>query len=97
MSSETIENGCATPSPRPLWQRVIRWFFAPYEGYPWPPEDKKLDGERIITTEIVIALDWKDRLRMLVSGPVQVKLVIITENPPGKVESRANTWVVPPV
>lgn len=94
MSDNAAASGCATPSRRPLWQRVVRWFFVPYCPWPFP---ENVQGYPV-TSEIVTALDWKDRLRVLVRGKIETRLVVIVENEPGLVRyTKAEAWVPPPV
>ena len=94
MGEQITAGGCATPRPRPLWQRVIRWFFAPYSPWPFPDYCQGYP----VTTEIVTVFDWKDRLRVLMRGRAETRLVVIVENEPGAVRyTKAEAWVPPPV
>jgi hypothetical protein len=80
--------GYAPTPPAPWWRR----FFGPPHAWPERPEDPR-QGWR---TRIVILVDWRDRLRLLVSGRAEVLTTTYVEGTVTKTQSISSFAVLPP-
>lgn len=90
--SETPTHGLQAAIRRPWWKRLIADCFHWHGETPPMPEWAK-DG---IMSNIDISFDWKDRIRILLTGRVHVRGWIPCEHPPGKVETFASVCARPP-
>lgn len=86
MSEQTI--GYAAVFKPTIWHRL--GFGHAYIG-PWHPEN---DDDKYTCSDIVVVLDWKDRLRLLVTGRLSVALRVKTEHDAGRVEGRSAVKVM---
>jgi hypothetical protein len=82
---------------RPPWTwRLGRRFFPmpkPFsftrmEEYPWATD--------CITVNTTLAVSWRDRLRVLISGRFHQRHLIYCETMPGRLETIATSWVEMP-
>jgi hypothetical protein len=88
---ENVETAKDTPT---RWQKFVRRCF-PYYAPEWPPHlFKYTDGVR---HEIVATISWRDRIRILLSGRIEVQVLTGTENKIGANESASRVNVLPPV
>lgn len=71
---------------RPAWKRFASRFFQNHPSSPDIPEWAK-DG---ITTHVEVNFSWKDRLRILLTGNVSVRIWTACENPPGRLETQSH-------
>lgn len=80
------------------WQRFVRWLFPSYPTNRMARMEEKdpFQVRDVIRTSTVCHLDWKDRLRVLISGRCQVEGYIRCENTVGAVDSVADFNVLPP-
>lgn len=86
----TSFEGYARPDPVPWWRRALRRIFP----YAMPPQISELHGVR---SHVHVHLDWRDRLRALVSGHVLVVVAVDTERDPGRpMNSRVAVCVLAP-
>lgn len=89
---------CATPSPRPWYERayrrVVYKLFSPGGPFPWPQDDQQVGHG--VCVEVAIVFDWKDRLRILFGGIPWARSVVSTENDPGKSATRTVVCVERP-
>lgn len=91
------ENSCMVFRPT-RWQRFTRWLFPRLA----PNRFAQLDRARSFMTgdgirsQTVIVLDWKDRLRILLSGRACLETSIQTEHKVGSIDSAADFNVLPP-
>lgn len=76
-----------------LWQRLMIWFF-PYNHEELPDEQEGMSYGVNITT--LVNLDWKDRIRVLISGAVLVEIRKFTENNPGMQADYAKVSILQP-
>lgn len=85
---------CYGLAPLTFWQRVANRFY-PQHHEP-APED--LDGfaPSYMVTDVYVVLDWKDRLRLLVSGRLRVETRTKTDVIVRKTESTSVVNVLPP-
>lgn len=82
------------PDTRTLWQRLLSRLFP---SRPRPHlEDEVGMAPGYIRTEIVVHLDWLDRLRVLVGGKVHVSTSMRTDVNVIKVYSESAVWVEAP-
>jgi len=79
---------------RPWWRRLLAHFFP--TGRAAIPED--LDGwaPSHMQTHVVACLDWRDRLRVLVSGRLHVQTNTKTDVQVSRMHSASAVWVEPP-
>lgn len=91
---EKLENGFQIYKPSTA-ERF--WQFLGF-GYPHVarPEDDPEFAEGWITTGVTTHFDWRDRVRILVSGKVRTKILIKTDVPVARAQSFANARVAPP-
>lgn len=86
----TITNGFKEP-PFSVWHWLgFRGAFVPAMD----DEDGWAPGQ--ITTNVFVYLDWKDRLRALVSGRLEVQTRIQTDVHVSRARSRSKVGVLPP-
>lgn len=82
MFPQEPENGCQAAPPLPWWQRQVQRFFAHHEPMPDLPSWAK-DG---VYTHVDVDWDWKDRLRILITGKSSIRAMLACEEPPGRVQ-----------
>lgn len=85
---------CDTP---PRWKRVMRSIFPARfldVDYSIPPEPGFVPGE--FMTGVTLVFDWRDRLRLLVSGGVAVEVRTATDVIVDKAKSRSTFYVLAP-
>jgi hypothetical protein len=77
--------------------RVGRWLF-PNHAYEWSDKRMEFFGEHpwVIHTDTYIYLDWKDRLRILVSGRMLLRASSRTSLNPGQAQTISRAIVLPP-
>lgn len=88
MSENTI--GYAQAFKPTIWHRLG---FGHAHVPPWDAPDKTED-DHYCCTDVVVVLDWKDRLRMLVTGRLGVAVRVKTEHDAGRVEGRTAVKVM---
>lgn len=86
------ENECSVFKPT-LWQRLQIKLF-PYRRAKLPSHHGHFAG--FSTTSIIMDLDWKDRIRALISGQMEIEVRAFTENNPGEISSFSTGYVIPP-
>ncbi len=79
---------------RPLWQRVVAHLF-PSRRID-PPEDLVGFAPSYMVTEVIIHLDWVDRLRLIASGKMAVRTQTKTDVSVAKMVSASVAYVLPP-
>jgi hypothetical protein len=92
----TVSHGYA-PDPRAAWKRWLQQHLFPQSHLEPGGEDGNpvfAPGEAI--TGCHVTLDWKDRLRVLVSGRFNVEMRLRTDAPIGLIQSRTQFNVTPP-
>lgn len=82
------------PDTRNWWQRLLSRMF-PARSVPIP-EDLEGWAPSYMQTHVVATLDWRDRLRVLVSGKVHIQTNTKTDVPVGKMHSDSAVWVEAP-
>jgi hypothetical protein len=82
------------PDSRNWWQRLLGRMF-PAKLAP-RLEDKEGWAPGYMITEVVARLDWRDRLRVLVSGKVHVSTSTRTDVNVSKVHSETAVWIDAP-
>jgi hypothetical protein len=82
------------PDTRNWWQRLLSRMF-PARSVPIPED---LDGwaPSYMQTHVVATLDWRDRLRVLVSGKVHIQTNTKTDVPVGRMHSDSAVWAEAP-
>ncbi|MER9622682.1 hypothetical protein NKI98_14785 [Mesorhizobium sp. M0222] len=60
------------------------------------PDDDPAFAEGWAVTTIVTHFDWRDRLRIVISGKVQTKVSLKTDVPVARAKTYAETRVMPP-
>lgn len=93
-TEKTMDNNAYLPDSRPLWQRFL-WRLFPTRTLPIP---ENLDGwaPSYMMTTTVVCLDWLDRLRMLVSGRLEVTVRTKTNVIVQRMLSDSAAFVLPP-
>lgn len=87
-------NKHAAVQPRPLLYRVFPTRDLPPSDSWEHPEPGFAPGE--FGTSVVVYLDWRDRLRMLVSGLLRVEVRTATDCVVERAKSRSVVYVLPP-
>lgn len=85
---------CYGLQPLTFWQRVANRFF-PQRHEP-APEDLEGFAPSYMVTDVYAVLDWKDRLRVLVSGRLRIETRTKTDVIVGRSESTSVVNVLPP-
>lgn len=75
-------------------QRLVERFFP--GRWNEPPEDLEGFAPSYMVTEVVTVLDWKDRLRVLVSGKLKVSTQTKTDVIVRKMASQSAVYVLSP-
>lgn len=75
-------------------QRVWRRLGFGFAHLPYPREADEEHGH--VSSDIIAVLDWRDRLRTLVSGRVNVRLSLLTTAPVTVLKSESAVKVLPP-
>ena len=79
---------------RPWWHRLlVRMFPAASLAI---PEDLEGWAPSYMQTHVVVCLDWRDRLRVLVSGRLHVQTNTKTDVHVERMASTSAVWVEPP-
>lgn len=85
---------CAAPAQTPtLRERLMRRLF-PARHLAAPDQTEEFPAW--MRHEIYILADWKDRLRLLVSGRARATLFVELEIDPGATRTKTTFWVAPP-
>lgn len=84
-------NCCSLPPRKTFWQR-LGFGFAHALRHPMP--EGVYDGR--IVSDVFCVLDWRDRIRALVSGKLNVEVVVFTDVPVAKTISRSAISVLAP-
>jgi hypothetical protein len=79
---------------RPWLQRLVERLFP--GKWNEPPEDLEGFAPSYMVTEVVAVLDWKDRLRVLVSGKLNVSTQTKTDVVVNKMDSKSAVYVLSP-
>lgn len=66
------------------------------DRYLAPPEDSDRWANSYITNVVTTRLDWRDRLRVLISGKVRIRSFIKTDVYVGRSEAESVFGVLPP-
>lgn len=93
-NDQTSGGAFYTVDTRPLWKRLLSRLFPMRQ--PTIPED--LDGwaPAYMQTHVVANLDWRDRLRVLVSGRLHVQTNTKTDVNVERMQSWSAVYVEPP-
>jgi hypothetical protein len=93
---EFMNTDCATfaPTPRSLGRRLLDRLF-PQRRLPIP-EDTEGFAPSYMVTGCVCHLDWRDRLRVLVSGRVRIEIQTKTDVVVSRMQSQSVVCVLPP-
>lgn len=83
------------PDPRTRMQRLTRRLFPTRCLQPAEDRDGFTPGE--VSLSLVVMFDWKDRLRILVSGCLRVETRSQTDVPVNRIESRSAIYVESPL
>lgn len=81
----------AAPDPRSKWQK-IRAKLLPSKRCPDP--EPPWEWKDVITIESIVQLSFMDKLRFLVTGTLIIVTKTATENLPGKLSTRAESYVI---
>lgn len=79
---------------RTRFQRLVERMFP--GRWNSPPEDLEGFAPSYMVTEVIAVLDWKDRLRVLVSGKMKVSTQIKTDVIVHKMISQSAVYVLSP-
>lgn len=94
LSKEQKVTGYCAPDTRSFMQRFWSRLY-PQQRVPIP-EDLEGFAPRYMTTGVVAHFDWKDRLRVLVSGNLRVEIQTKTDVMVTKMVSQSVVSVLPP-
>lgn len=83
---ETINDGAFEA--RVTWRDRLRWKLFPSKPRPLITNDRRT----FITTEIRSRLDWRDRLRAIVSGRLRATVLTYTDVEVKEAESATALW-----
>lgn len=94
--SDDKADGCYAPDPIPRWKRWLQQKLFPQTclAYLEDNEPGFAPGECITGVNVVMC--WKDRLRALVSGRLNVEMRLRTDVPLNRIVSRSQFNVTPP-
>ena len=76
--NDTTTNQVAPDDQRGLWERLMSKAF-PRSKLPIPEDDRPGFAPAYLLVYVEAHLDWRDRLRMLVSGKCEVQVRIYTD------------------
>ena len=79
---------------RPLWKRLLSRLFPMRQ--PTIPDDLEGWAPSYMQTHVVAVLDWRDRLRVLVSGRIHVQTNTKTDVNVERMQSWSAVYVEPP-
>jgi hypothetical protein len=82
-----------------LWRRLgfgRRWNEALFDWRSADPQPGDWFAPGVLTTRTVVHIDWRDRLRILVSGRCEVTTYTRTDVGVDRVEARSQFSVLPP-
>jgi hypothetical protein len=79
---------------RTLMQRLLRRLFPSQHLPPIDPIPEWARGESL--TQVRVRVDWRDRLRLLVSGRACIDVRLMSSADHRRAESRAAFYVAPP-
>lgn len=85
---------------KPSITRRIKQKLFPQHAWEWSEkrglfmEERGNKGTRV---EVFTYFDWRDRLRVLITGSINIRVTIAAENDPGRTESIAQVTVLPEV
>ncbi len=65
-------------------------------GLPPSPDYDAENGEKCIVTKVISVLDWKDRLRLLISGKTSVNVTVVIDDSGEPLKSASRFHVLPP-
>jgi len=74
-------------------RRLLHWIG--YKAVPCWPDDPPW-AQDIIYTDLYAELSWWDRILVLLSGRFAARVVIHTEQKPGRVQSASTCWPAAP-
>lgn len=89
MSEDSIQAYAQAFKPT-IWHRLG---FGHAHVAPWDEPDKE-DDDHYVMTDIVVTVDWKDRLRLLLTGLLSVAVRVKTEHEAGRCEGRSHVKVM---
>jgi hypothetical protein len=83
-------------APQPWWSKLLHWMFP--QQYPQGDDIFDLEGyaEGFVNIECCTHVDFRDRLRLLISGKVTQRILVKTDVVVGKVMSISTFSVMPP-
>jgi hypothetical protein len=87
-------DGAMAPLPKPPYRRLLDRLF-PQQRLPIP-EDTEGFAPSYLVTGCVCQFDWKDRLRILVSGRIRVEIQTKTDVIVRRTQSQSTVNVLPP-
>lgn len=97
METQSQDHAYFAPDARPAWRRLLSRLF------PVPRSWHELDSDEPagwapgwLETHVVARLDWRDRLRVLVSGHVHVRTRTRTDVPVNRTLATSSVWIEPP-
>lgn len=94
MMRQTNQAAASIPM-APRWHhRVIRWLFPMIYLEPLPDKEGFVDGDFLIENDVF--LDWRDRVRLLVSGHLLVKTRSQADVVVHKLHSKSVSMVLSP-
>ena len=88
-----MENVCSIRK-RTFWESLL-WKLFPMTFLPTPDEDPDYPGG-YMSTDMVWTLSWLNRIRILVSGKIKIKLYTKTDVIVNKAHSTSVSYVLPP-
>jgi len=80
----------SAPDPRSRWKKIKRWVF-PVEVC-FPP-DAHGEYKSCISGEAITKLSWGDRVRVVLTGVVVTKWMLLTEHKPGRTSGNATCHI----
>jgi hypothetical protein len=85
-------------APQPLRKRVWRWLGFKHACADRPEEDEEAEGwaPSWFIVETWVHLDWKDRIRILLSGKLHVEQAVKTDVPISRSRSTSAVGVLSP-
>lgn len=90
------DGGFYVPDRRPRWKRLLaRLFPRTYFGDPFEPHDPSWAPGSMLTV-VVVKVDWRDRLRLLMSGRIEIQVRQRTDVHVNRVQSQSHFTVEPP-
>lgn len=93
---DTTNETAMAIQPSITWRIKQKLF--PQHGWEWSEKRGKFmeeRGNKGTHVEVFTYFDWRDRLRVLLTGSINVRVTIACENDPGRTQSIAQVTVLP--